>query len=433
MLSFFRDAKWLNAERARVYSLMIFVALAAAALWIIASQAFISHVRYTQGGDFVSFYAAAKLAVGGHATDAWHRAVHARMESTIAPGQGYLAFFYPPPYLLLLWPFGWLPYGAAVLTWLTVTNALAIFALYRGLKALAPNVRPAIIPLLAFPALWINLGCGQNGALTLALLAGGALWLDRRPWLAGAILGLLVIKPQLAIVLPVALLVCGRWKPLLAMGLSALALSGLAWLAVGATGYTAFLQASHDATQSLVLSLVNPAQMQSLYAALKLLKTPIIVAMTAQGLLSLAVLGLTAYAARRYRPDGFSLVALCVSATVLATPFLLDYDLAITALPIAWLLVSGARDGRRPWEATIALLAALLPLLSRQIALHLAVPLAPLVLLMLFAAVFGRVRAYSIYSGASMRLPSNMASDTIRSGEKSASEALARTNSKKCA
>ena len=59
---------------------------------------------------------------------------------------------------------------------------------------------------LAFPAVLINIGHGQNGFLTAALLGGALVVLDRRPLVAGILIGLLVYKPQFGLMIPLALL-----------------------------------------------------------------------------------------------------------------------------------------------------------------------------------------------------------------------------------
>ena len=63
----------------------------------------------------------------------------------------------------------------------------------------------------AFPAVFINIGHGQNGFLTAALLGGALHWLDRKPWLAGILIGLLAYKPQFGVLIPIALLAGQRW------------------------------------------------------------------------------------------------------------------------------------------------------------------------------------------------------------------------------
>src|SRR3546814_9524913 len=62
------------------------------------------------------------------------------------------------------------------------------------------------------PAVAINAVGGQNGALSAAILLAGLHQLDRRPLVAGVLFGCMAYKPHLAVLLPVALLVAGRWR-----------------------------------------------------------------------------------------------------------------------------------------------------------------------------------------------------------------------------
>ena len=394
-----RRADWLNGERGRVYSLMGLVAFLLMALWFWLRFAVFVPGPDPLGGDFTSFYAASKLALAGHPADAWNPAAHALAEDSLFRGpHDYLAFFYPPPYLLLCWPLALLPYGWAALGWMTGTAALALGLLRAFFRRVRPEGPMPLVVMLAFPALWINIGCGQNGAVTLAILTGGFLMMDRRPIVAGLILGVMVIKPQLAIGLPfvlggAALAEPKRWKTFLATGFGALALCGVAWLAVGTAGYAAFFANSAYAREVLNQGLVDPALMQSLYAGLRMLGASMTTAYATQGALSLTVLVLAGYTAFRYRPTGLALGALTISATVLATPFLLDYDLLVTALPLGWLVLTGAKDGFRNWEKLCLLLVFLFPLAARKLALVAHLPMAPLLLLIVFAFVIRRIRS----------------------------------------
>lgn len=380
-----RRADWLNGLRGRVYSLMGVIAFAVITVWIWGR---FMAAPDGMGGDFLSFYAASKLALSGQAASVWNPDIHAVAEHAALKGSGgYLAFFYPPPYLLICWPLALLPYGWAALLWMSGTTAIAVAVLRFALRRTVP-----LIALLAFPAVWINIGCGQNAALTLAILAAGFSLMDRRPILAGLVLGLMVIKPQLAILLPVVLGASQRWKTFFATGFSALALCGLAWLAIGTDGYAAFFANTTYAREVLNRGLVDPALMQSLYAALRVLGIPMTPAYAAQVLLSLGVIGAAGFIAFRYRPEGLALGALAVSATAIATPFLLDYDLLITALPLGWLVMRGAQSRFRDWEKGLLLVAFLLPLVTRKMAQLAHLPVAPLMLLIVFGLVASRIR-----------------------------------------
>lgn len=393
--SFFRAlrrADGLNAQRCRVYSLLLLAGFAVLAFCIWLRLGVLAPEAEPLGGDFVSFYAASKLALAGHPGDAWRPALHGLAEDSLFRGpHGYMAFFYPPPYLLICAPLALLPYGVSLAIWAFGTALLGLWMLYLALDKRLPYVS-----LLAFPAMWIDLGCGQNGALTLGVLCAGFALMPRRPILAGLVLGLMVVKPQLAVALPFALggaaLAQPRyWRTFAATGISATSLCVLAWLAFGSDAYAAFFGNSTYAREALNRGLVDPSLMQSLFAGLRVLHVERFTAYIAQGLLSAAVLALTAFLSYRYRLEGAALGAVTAAATLLATPFMLDYDLTIMALPLGWLVVQGADKGFRDWEKLWLLTAFFLPLISRKFAQDLHLPLAPLVLLALFVLIVRRV------------------------------------------
>ena len=88
----------------------------------------------------------------------------------------------------------------------------ASFAAYLAvMRAILPRPETWLIA-AAFPAVFVNIGHGQNGFLTAALLGGALHLLDRRPWLAGVLIGCLAYKPQFGVLIPVALLAGGRWS-----------------------------------------------------------------------------------------------------------------------------------------------------------------------------------------------------------------------------
>ena len=79
-----------------------------------------------------------------------------------------------------------------------------------------------------------------------------------------------------------------------------------------------------------------------------------------------------------------------MTAGLLATPFVLDYDLTLLALPIAWLVAEQLQSGARPWERIALTAAALLPLLARSIALAAGLPITPPVEAALLALLAAR-------------------------------------------
>ena len=114
---------------------------------------------------------------------------------------------YPPHVLLFIWPFGLMPYLPAFVLW-----TLGGFALFLYAAAAGGVERKHMLFVAVAPAVAVNALIGQNGFFTAALLIGGLINLDRRPVLAGVLFGILTIKPQLGLVLPLVVMASGRWR-----------------------------------------------------------------------------------------------------------------------------------------------------------------------------------------------------------------------------
>ncbi len=266
-----------------------------------------------------------------------------------------------------------LPYLGALAAWLLAGFAAFFFCLRR----LLPQ-RWAILPIAAMPGVFQNLGHGQNGFLTGACLGGGMLLAGRRPFLSGLCLGVMVIKPHLALGVPVMLAAARRWTVLAGAATAALALCALSWLALGDDAWRGFFAASPLARATMEQGLVDPGKMQSVFAAIRLWRGGIGFAYAAQIPVALAACAILAAIAAR-RPGAHAEWALAIAASLLCTPFLLPYDLVLLALPIAWVTAEAQCTGWHPWEKIVLLTAYLLPLVSPMtVKLHL--PVAPVVL-----------------------------------------------------
>lgn len=81
------------------------------------------------------------------------------------------------------------------------------------------------------------------------------------------------------------------------------------------------------------------------------------------------------------------------AASLLASPFLLDYDLMILAVPMAWVVREAHRTGFLDWEKTILFAAFVSPLVARMFAARLGVSLEPFVVLALLVVTARRAMA----------------------------------------
>ncbi len=384
-----RVADWLSADRARAYCrILLTVTVIAMAGWVLCSSGGVDPAGKPLGTDFVSFWTASELALQHRPAAAYDIAAHHAAQTAVFGRAAfrYTAFFYPPVFLLICLPLAMVPYLVALVAWLGLTG----LALWRCLRAILPQASLALaIP--AYPAMILNIGHGQNGFLTAALFGGAMLALPARPILAGLCFGCLVYKPQLGIMIPLALLAGRRWTTLLATAAAALGLLAASAVLFGPATWRAFLAVSPLARTALERNLIGPEKMPSAFAAVRLLHGGPGLAYAAQSVVTVCV-GMALVRGLRRRRGGLGDGALIAMAALLASPFLLDYDLTVMALPLAWVMRQALCEGFLPWEKITLAAGFVLPLLVRPVADHLAIPLGPPVLMAVFCMVLRRVR-----------------------------------------
>ncbi len=335
------------------------------------------------GQDFIAFYAAARLAAAGQAAATYGvDAMQAAYRAVLAVRPTWTPWAYPPPVLVLVRPLAWLPPVAALAAWMALLMAAAVAAtcIMSGSWRLAP------LGLLA-PATIVNLGFGQNGTLSAALMAAVCAGWTRAPWLAGAALGALSYKPQFAVVPALLALALGAWRVLAAAAAVALALA-LASLALdGSAPWFAWLDALASQTRYVLDFRLPPKRMIGVFALVNVATGSPLLAALAHAAAALAALA-AMLATWRAVGDGFARTLTLCLATLIVPPYAFDYDAAILLVPLAALLAGGAAapaltPAGRGWVLALSLapLAAFLVMLFFEIQL-----LAPMLLGLVAAA-----------------------------------------------
>ena len=236
----------LDCDRVLAYCRILIVAETVGLLFLVAgTHGLIVPLSRPTSTDFVSFYAAGALANAGTPELVYDQSAHhAAEERATAIGVEYRFFYYPPVFLLVCAALARLPYLAAFLAFEGVTLALFLVVMREILDRRGWS---ALIPVLAFPALYWTLGLGQNSFLTAALFAAGTLWIDRRPILAGICFGALCYKPHFGLLVPVAMLAGRHWRAFAAALLTAAALCALSLALFGWEAWAGFLHAAFGA------------------------------------------------------------------------------------------------------------------------------------------------------------------------------------------
>lgn len=336
-----RPFRWL-AVAATGFAIL-FVLLAIETCWIVYSKPI--------AVDFLSYWAAGHLVTVGRAVDSYNIVLHRLVETSMAPIRGLLPFPYPPPFLLFVAPFGLLPYWLAFALWIAITFLL--FAGGAGYTAGKKGLPFA----LSNPGVLANFLIGQNGFLTSAIFLFGTTLLKRDALAGGVVLGLLVIKPQLAVLIPVALLAGREWRAIFGAFLSSSA-ALLAALALFGTGvFAGFFKILPFYANAMSASKWPWNEIASPFAALRFFGVPQMPALAAHGVVAAIAIGVT-WKAWRQRLDHRA--AILAAATMLVPPYLLTYDCLFLVVPLLVL----AEQKRSPLLVSAIWLLCLLPILS---------------------------------------------------------------------
>lgn len=353
-------------------------ALSAAGLALLA--AYFSHGhglldawRHARGRDFVNVWAAGRLMAEHRTLDIFDPALFWPAERRLLdPRLPFHFWSYPPPALFLAAPTAGWPYVPALLAWTAAGLVMLLPAARAFLRETTGARRLDPWLLLASPAVAVNVGMGQNGAIGAALLLGGLALRARRPLAAGALLGLLVFKPQVALLLPVLALAEGRWRMVAAAAVSAGLLLALSTAAFGVESWRAFAAHTLPMQARMLSHGAGPFlwMMPSAFASARLWRFDAVTALWVQAPFLLFGAGLVLAACRSPASDRVraSLLAL---GTAVASPQVFNYDLipCAAAALVLWRLepVTGWRPrwswtGRLLAVAVWALPAAMMPL-----------------------------------------------------------------------
>ena len=326
--------------------------------------------------DFVSFYAAGSLADAGTPQLAYDQAAHYTAEQhATQPGIAYNFFYYPPPYLLLCAALARLPYIPAFVVFEAVTLGFYCLVIRRILSEPGWAI---LIPILAFPPVLWTIGVGQNGLLTAGLLGAATLLVDRRPLGAGLLFGALCCKPHFALLVPFALAAGSRWRALAATAAAALA---CCLVSVGLFGWQTwrdFLVAAATSGNVYTSGRIPFGGFVTPFGGAMLLGASPAAAGLVQAVASATAAGFVAWVWHRNPPLPVRAACL-VSATLVAVPLALFYDLVLAGVAAAWLLRADGEYRLPEWGKLLLAGLYVLCLNPRGIAAAWHLPIGPIV------------------------------------------------------
>jgi alpha-1,2-mannosyltransferase len=303
--------------------------------------------------DFVNFVAAARILRSGsclYCSAAQEAASHAVVGGPLT--SHFVVFVSPPLVAAVFSPLSPMDPHVALAIFLGLSLAAIGLAAWLIATRWLPNLsilQRAVFVTAAVasaPAMW-GIAIGQlDPLLFCAVVAGMTIW-RRHPILAGMLIGVLCIKPQLFVLVPVALILSRNWRMMLGTGI---AMAGLALTTLTLMGWNHLLDWPH-----FVLSQYATVPAQSISVPLTIGRFVGSGALTGILALTLCALGVGVLWRRRdHLSDVGTAVALGITLTMLASPHLLAYDTLFLTIPLAWM-------ARTDWGRATALALALSP------------------------------------------------------------------------
>jgi hypothetical protein len=292
-------------------------------------------------GDIDAFIRAGELAVAGEAARAYDP------EYFIAPfveANAGLRWFYAPQMFLIAGPLSQLPFIAIRPIWIALSVASAIAVVWRVGKRHPIEIAIFVIS----PAMLISLMFFQVGSFVAIGLATALLVSRRRPIAAGIILGLLTVKPQYGLLVPVFLAATGQWRVFMIAAATGVALAIMSFFVFGASTWKAFFDSIGE-TYAPFAALKHPATVSAGQLFLKLGATPLVASITQALTIGLGV-AVTFIVAKRLDPR--SAIALTLILSVAVAPSAWTYDWPLVAAGL--LLMANAQPN---WPIAIQVIA----------------------------------------------------------------------------
>ncbi len=422
-----RSGAWLTRERTRLVAIALLAAFAVGAGFLIAtSNGLNDRFGRPLGTDFSNVYTAGTYVLDGEPAAPFDPAKQfARERKIFGPTTQFYGWHYPPYFLGLAAALATMPYWLSLLVWQSVTLILYLLTIRailflpsplwggsraEGARGGADGVQDDPLPTasrstsptrgevkkdwllfaLAFPAVFINLGQAHNGFLTAALIGTALCQLDRRPILAGVLIGLLAYKPQFGVLIPLVLLASGRWRAFAAAAGTVALMTLAVTLVFGTDVWTAFLVFSRF-TRTIVLEQGGTGwyKIQSMFSWVRMWGGSIALAYAAQVAVTLALAAALVWLWRSRAAYPLKAAALMIGS-LLATPYSLDYDLMVLGPAIAYLCIDGFARGFAAYEKTSLAALWIVPLIARSVPQATLIPLAVPVMLLAIALLLRR-------------------------------------------
>lgn len=281
--------------------------------------------------DFNAFYLAGHLALQGKLAIAYHFQQMQQAQFEFYGIKGGLAWNYPPPFDLVVVPLAIPPIGVSSFLF----SGFSLVGYLRFLDPIAGEAR-RLIKFIMLPTILLNLCIGQNGFLTGMLLCSFCgLTLKRSPW-AGIPLGLMIIKPHLALGFGLFSLIERNGRTLGIAAVTGAVFAGLSAWILGPEVWREFAEGIQESALLLKAGIYPLSRMTSVFASAYTLTDQLALSQLIQAvsiILGIICLCFTVWLRAPLR-EQLGMVAL---TSPFFSPYFYDYDLPIVGIGMALL------------------------------------------------------------------------------------------------
>ena len=218
--------------------------LAVAALGVVAWALYLDvAIRHDPiSVDFHTYFAAARVGLELGWSHIYDQGLVALQQAQIAPDERTQPFISPPIVALLVAPLASLPFDTAYVIWAALT--LGAFVVTLALCGVSQGLGRWVAVVGALGPWWVMHAANVGQVVPLVatgMVVGWRLLRDRRDVLAGIAFGTLLLKPNTAMLVPLALLFAMRYRALAAWAATAAVVAAVALVAIGPHGASSYL------------------------------------------------------------------------------------------------------------------------------------------------------------------------------------------------
>lgn len=308
--------------------------------------------------DFIVFYTASSMSINGEAQSVYDEKVFNARQNEIAPGTTGLPWLYPPTYLLMTAPLALTDIVSSRLLFFGISLVLFLYASRNWICW-----RYSWLMVIGFGPVLMNFCIGQNGLYTVSFILLALQFIRSHAWISGLCISLLLIKPQLGIFIPIILLAGREYRVFFWSCLFSLVFLFSSVMVFGFDSWRGFFLNGELIREHVSISDFPVHLMASALASVVQFGYEFKFAMLIHVIYAVPFLVATLMAWRKTDDillKGASLGLL----TIVASPYILEYDLAWLALPIGMLGLHARNHGWLPGESLVLVVSWLLPLVD---------------------------------------------------------------------